>query len=463
MGTGTGDGRAGVPARPHSGVPLTRPTTFRFTLDPTAAQHEALMSHAGAARLAFNHQIARVYANMDQRAAERSYGVDTADLTPALSWSKFSLVNHMNRWKDGRAPDAPTTVTADGNPVRGLAWRGEVSADVFETASVNAAQALANWSTSMKGARSAPDVRRPRFKSRRRTAPAFRLRAKYKEGALPAVRAAGPRALHLPKLGDIKIRETTRRLRRMLDGRLHVYAAAFTYRNGRWHVAVIGVAAELHHAARGARGKHDRPVGVDVGVKTLAVCADTDGAVLHRFEAVKHLQHAQARLRALAKVLSRTKKGSAGNTKARRRLGRLHARVANLRDAAIHNVTTTLAKQCGALVMEDLNVAGMVKNHHLARAVSDAAFGEIRRQLEYKTAWYGYDLTIADRWYPSSKTCSGCGNIDANLTLADRTYRCGNCGLEIDRDVNAAVNLARWQPPATSGRRPEALPQPVAA
>ncbi len=137
----------------HTGVPLTRATTFRFTLDPNREQARWLLAHAGAARLAYNHHLGRVRANLDQRAAERSYGIAEADLTPPLSWSKVSFINHMNAWKDGRAPDAPVSVDAAGDEVRGLAWRAEVSADVFECASVNAAQALANWSKSRTGER----------------------------------------------------------------------------------------------------------------------------------------------------------------------------------------------------------------------------------------------------------------------------------------------------------------------
>jgi putative transposase len=128
----------------NTGVPLSRSTTFRFTLDPNREQHQRLLAHAGAARLAYNHCIGRAVANLAQRTAERSYGVGEADLTPVLSWSRVSLINHMNAWKDGRAADASVSLDAGGNEVRGLPWRGEVSADVFECASVNAARAFAN-------------------------------------------------------------------------------------------------------------------------------------------------------------------------------------------------------------------------------------------------------------------------------------------------------------------------------
>ncbi|HEX7105457.1 MAG TPA: IS607 family element RNA-guided endonuclease TnpB [Acidothermaceae bacterium] len=430
----------------HAGVPLTRATSFRFTLDVNAAEHQRLLAHAGAFRLAYNHHIARVRANLGQRAAERSYGLAETDLTPALSWSKVSFVNEINAWKDGRAPDAPVSVDDDGDQIRGLSWRHEVSADVFETASVNAAQALSNWAASRKGARDGASVGFPRFKSKHRTTPTFRLRAKYSEGSPAPLRPVGPKALRFPRLGRLRVRETTRQLRRMLKGgRFHVYAACFRYERGRWIVSVTGVAAQLHHARRGGDRCSPR-VGVDLGVKTLAVAADADGNLRHRWEGVKALTHAQERLKLANRAFARTKQGSNGRKKAAQRLGKIHGRVAAVRAALLHEITVTLARNYASIVIEDLNVAGMVQNRKLARHIADASFGELRRQLEYKTAWHGTQLVIADRWYPSSKTCSGCGSVNAELALADRTYRCDACGLAIDRDLNAAINLARYTP-----------------
>lgn len=443
----------------RTGVPLTRATTLKFTLDVSREQHQWLLAHAGAARLAFNHHLGRVRANLDQRAAERSYGIPEVELTPSLSWSKVSFINEMNSWKDGRAPDAPVTVTGDGEVVRGLTWRSEVSADVFETASVNAAVALKNWADSKTGARAGQAVGFPRFKSRHKTTPAFRLRAKYTEGETPAIRPAGPKTLRFPKLGELRVRESSKALRRMLEaGRFHAYAASFRYERGHWVVAVTGAAAEFHHERRSPAGRHPVRVGVDLGVKSLAVAADETGTVIGTWEGVKALQHAQARLKLANQAYSRTKRGSNGRAQAARRLGRIHARVAHLRRSLLHEVTVALARGCTTVVVEDLNVAGMVRNHRLAKSVSDASFGELRRQLAYKTAWYGTELVVADRWFASSKTCSGCGAHRADLELSDRTYTCGSCGLVLDRDVNAAINLARWTPTP-----PHDLPQPVAA
>ena len=444
----------------HTGVPLDRSTTFRFTLDPNRGQGQRLLAHAGAARLAYNHQLGRVRANLDQRAAERSYGIADADLTPSLSWSKVSFINEMNAWKDGRAPDARVSVDDAGNEVRGLPWRDEVSTDVFECASVNAAQALVNWSTSRTGARAGRAAGFPRFKSRHKTAPAFRLRAKYAEGKPSPVRPTGPRSIRFPKLGSLRVHEHTGKLAKLLAaGRLHVYAASFRFERGRWVVAITGVAAQFHHLRRTPQGRHQGRVGVDLGVKTLAVVADEHGRVLHAHEGVKALQHAQARLKVANQRYARTKPDSAGRKKAARRLGKHHARVAHLRRNLLHQITTELARGYTSITIENLNAAGMLHNRKLARVVSDAAFGEFRRQLVYKTAWYGTELVIADRWFPSSKTCSHCGSIDPDLTLSDRVYQCDDCGLVLDRDINAAINLARYTPAAPKS----SPPQPVAA
>lgn len=423
-------------------MPLTRAVTFKFALDPNRDQQNALFAHAGAARFAFNHHLARVKANLDQREAERSYGLAGDDLTASLSWSKFSFINEFNAWKNGQLGSSP--VNDDGTV--GLAWRGEVSSDVFECASVNAAQALANFSDARSGKRSGKAVGFPKFKSRHKSAPGFRLRNRSKVSASQQIRVAGPKALRLPTIGEVRIHGCTKKVRRMLDaGRLHLYSASLRFERGRWHAALTGMAAEMNHQVRSTKGRHSVPAGLDLGIKSLAVVADADGRVLHTVKGVNALQHAQARLKRANQTYSRTKRGSNGRTKAAARLRRIHARVAHLRSTFAHNLSYELATTLTRLTVEDLNVAGMVQLRTLARHVADAGLGDLGRLLEYKAAWYGLDLVVADRWFASSKTCSSCGVIKADLTLADRVYTCA-CGLVIDRDVNAAINLARWNP-----------------
>jgi len=141
--------------------------------------------------------------------------------------------------------------------------------------------------------------------------------------------------------------------------------------------------------------------------------------------------------------VSRRQKGRQNRKKAAHTLGKEYRKVGNQRANTVHQFTSRLAKTKSVVVMEDLNVSGMLKNHHLAQASSDVGCAEFRRQLLYKAAWYGCRVIVASRWEPSSKTCSDCGWVDAALTLADRAFRCESCGLMIDRDLNAAVNLVK--------------------
>ena len=203
-------------------------------------------------------------------------------------------------------------------------------------------------------------------------------------------------------------------------------------RAGRWY-ASLTVERDTPAAVRPPTGG---AVGVDLGVKTLATLSD--GTVI---ENPRYLRKSERRLKMAQKALSRKVKGSRRRAKARAKVARLHAHVANQRLDAIHKATTWLASTYSHISIEDLNAAGMARNHRLAKAVSDAAFGEFRRQLEYKTARTGAALHVVDRWYPSSKTCSKCGRVKAKLSLSERTYRCDGCGLVMDRDLNAAVNI----------------------
>jgi putative transposase len=181
-------------------------------------------------------------------------------------------------------------------------------------------------------------------------------------------------------------------------------------------------------------------VGIDLGVKTLLTAADHQGQII-AIPGPKPLRASLRRLRHLSRAHSRKAKGSANRRKSAARLARLHARISNIRADALHKATSMLADKYETVIAEDLNVVGMIRNRQLSRAIVDQGFGATRRMLGYKTAWRGGRLVTADRWYPSSKTCSGCGAVKVKLLLSERTYRCGRCGLVLDRDVNAAQNL----------------------
>lgn len=173
-----------TPLMSHTGVVLSRPVSFRFEMDPTDALEQRLWMFAGARRFTFNHHIGRVKANLETRQAEKAAGLGRSEMTPSLSWSKQSFINSFNAWKNGTASDSP--VNDDGT--RGLAWRDEIAGDVFECASVDAAQALANYKESVSGARAGVKVGFPDFKAKHRDRPRFRLRSKSAPGQTVPVR-----------------------------------------------------------------------------------------------------------------------------------------------------------------------------------------------------------------------------------------------------------------------------------
>jgi len=401
-----------------------------------------------------NHHLARVKANLEVRSTERevlSAGGDTCEpSTPSLSWSAFSFINEFNAWKNGQSEDSPT----NDDRTRGLAWRHELPGDVFECASVDSARALENFSASRRGERSGTPVGFPRFQAKGKVTPSFRLRNRATASQAPSshpIRFTDPSHLRLPRFGPVKVFGPTRKIRRMIEaGRFHIYSATLTQRAGRWTVSLTGVAAELHQAQRSRSNRHAVPVGVDRGIIALCVAADANGVLTQSFEGVKTLKQAQAKLKAANQALARTTPGSKGRQRTRSRLAKTHRRVANTRRHLVHRASNALVDQCQVLVIEDLNVAGMAKNRHLARSISDAAMGELSRQLLYKARWHGVEVRVVDRYFPSSKTCSGCGVVRNDLDLSTRTYSCAACGLVIDRDLNAAINLARWQPKESS-------------
>lgn len=182
-------------------------------------------------------------------------------------------------------------------------------------------------------------------------------------------------------------------------------------------------------------------IGVDLGIKSMLTLSNGKN-----IENPKPLHKNIKRLKRLQRRFSKKKKGSSNQKRAQVKLARLHLKISNIRKNSIHNATKYLVDNFDKIVIEDLNVLGMTKNRKLAMSLNDVSFGEIRRQLEYKCKWYGKELVIVDRFFPSSKLCSGCGNKKDNLKLSERTYICECCGLEIDRDINAAINLANYSP-----------------
>lgn len=201
--------------------------------------------------------------------------------------------------------------------------------------------------------------------------------------------------------------------------------------------------------------QNDTTLGIDLGIKSLAVCSD--GRI---FENPKNLQKSLDRLAVLQKHLSRKQKGSANRNKARIKVARLQEHIANQRKDSLHKITYALThdSQVRTICMEDLNVKGMTRNHHLAQAVGDASFGTFMTQLEYKCRWYGVNFVKIDRFAPSSKTCGKCGYVYKGLKLSERSWTCPECGTHHDRDLNAACNIKEFGLKALPTERGEVKP-----
>jgi putative transposase len=241
-----------------------------------------------------------------------------------------------------------------------------------------------------------------------------------------------PAAIQLPRLGRLRVKEQGYLPVSGTAG-AKILSATISEQAGHWYVSVQVVQEQAVPVTTGP------VVGVDLGVKTLATCSD--GTV---FPNPKPLARRLKKIKRLHRAVTRKPKGSHNRTKAARTLGRAYRTVRNQRANTLQQVTTWLATTKAVIVIEDLHVVGMLQNHHLAQAISDVGFGEFRRQLTYKAKWYGSQVVLASRWEPSSKTCSACGWVDEDLTLADRVFRCQRvgCGLVLDRGLNAAINVA---------------------
>ena len=412
-----------------------RHTTFSFTLEPTASQIEALRRHVGAARFAFNQCL---------RIVETSLVAKKTDPSAKVPWSGFDLINSFNAWK----VSAEAGTDEEGRV--GLTWRAEVCAQVFEEAAVDLGRALAAFSEGRRGERRGKPPRFPRFKKKATARASFRLRNKRAD---IRVGGSGARSIRLPKLGELAVRECTRDLRRMVrNGRAKILFATVSLRgDGRWRVTLNVEAADLHPSRRHANDLETVSVGIDRGLKTFAVVADSDGRELDRIEAPKPLRAALPKLRKESKALSRKKLGSRNRQRARARLAKMHTRIAFVRKDFVHRESSRLAKTHGHLVLEDLCTTGLMRTR-LARALADSAWAMFARMLTYKAAWLGGAVTVADRFFPSTRRCSACDFLEEKLALSERTFHCSSCGHEADRDTNAAVNLARYPTVGAQGQ-----------
>jgi putative transposase len=373
---------------------------YRVELDINNCQRTALRCHAGAARWAYNWGL------QQKIKAYKETG---------KSPSAIDLHKELNKLKQVDSSDG------------GVPWMYNVSKCAPQEALRDLDKAFQGFFRRCR--KGSKQKGFPKFKSRHQNPLKFRLTGSIR------VPEDGKR-IKLPNLGWLRLKEVG-----YLPGPkredVKIQSASLSEQAGRWFVSLT-CKIEVPDVLQRPRTK---VVGVDVGIKNLAVTSD--GRV---FENPRALAGCQRRLRRAQKALARKQKGSQNRVKAKRWVAKIYYQVSCIRKDALHKATTAIVKEADVLVVESLNVAGMLRNRCLSRALSDASLSEFLRQLGYKAAWSGVQVIEAPRFYPSSKTCSGCGHVKSDLTLSDRVYECASCGLSIDRDLNAAINLKKLAP-----------------
>jgi putative transposase len=396
---------------------------FCFALDPSPEQAACLRRQFGGRRYARNWAVRTLKEDLDRY---RESGEQTA--APSLA----GLRKRWNRVKDAECVDRDT----------GQVWWPQVSKEAFADGIKGAVDGYRNWQASRAGKRAGRRAGFPRFAKKGRD----RDRVTFTTGAIRV--EPDRRHVTLPRVGTVRVHENPRRLQRLLaKGRARILAVTVS-RKGTRLIAAFRVLIQR------VQPRVTRPsprVGVDVGVRVLATVASSHGEILQRVPNPRPLEAALKQLRHLCRERSRRTRGSRRYLQTQQKITRLHRRVACIRGHHLHTLTTRLAKTHGEIVVEGLDAAGMLRQKGLPgararrRGLSDAALGETRRQLAYKTGWYGSRLIIASRWYPSSKTCHACGH-GQDIGWAEH-WTCTGCGAGHQRDDNAAINLARYEPP----------------
>ena len=448
---------------------------YRVALDPTQAQAAALASHAGASRAAYNYHLAAkrdAHRRYSQELAAATY-LEHRDLDPVAA-ARAAKKTAASRVRFPTYMDSIKAFCADPSN----AWHSEVNRYALTSGMQAADRAWSNWLASLNGARAGARVGYPRFHAKGRTRDSFTL---YHDVKKPTLRPHGYRRLVLPakitggRGGSIRLHGNLRHLaRRITKGTARIQSVTITRGGRRWYASVLAkeVIDLPEHANR--RQRAGGPVGVDVGVHHYAALS-TGELVLNP----RHLRAATTRLVKAQQALSRTgwwlldsddtivgftrtprrgqrRRPTTRRVKAQARVARAHADLAERRATTQHALTKRLSTSHDVVAIEDLNVAGMTRTARgtleqpgsnvrakagLNRSILDVGFGEIRRQLTYKTSWYGSRLAVIDRWEPTSKTCSTCGTARATLPLTEREYHCTTCDTRIDRDLNAARNI----------------------
>ena len=302
---------------------------------------------------------------------------------------------------------------------------------MYEVSKMAPQEALRDLDTAFKkffrGLKQGIKVGFPKFKSKHKDKDSFRISFGF---------YVTNSTINIPKVGYVRLKEKGY----IPTKDVKINSMTVSKEVNRWYISV-----QVEQEIPDPLNHIESVLGVDVGIKTLATCSN--GQV---FENPKYLNKIKKKLAHAQKSLARkkfdkeTKRSSNNRLKSKLRVQKIYRRISNRRKDTLHKMTCILAKtKPRFIVLEDLNVSGMMKNHNLAGTIGDASFYEIKRQLIYKTAWYGGSIIKVDRFFPSSKMCSVCGSLNENLTLEDRIYRC-DCGNVIDRDLNASINLENY-------------------
>jgi len=363
---------------------------FRFELSPNEGQRKALAQHIGAARFAYNWGL-----EMALKALEEGRKLPSAP----------ELHKAWNVWKRENAP-----------------WWTEVSKCAPQEAFRDLERALKNWQKRKS--------RFPRFK-RKKLAPDNGARF---TGAIKVF----SRQVQLPRIGLVKTKERTDKLVGLIEAkRARILSATVSREADRFYVSLTCEVERPEPKPKEVKSEDD-VVGVDLGLSSFATLSDGTPV-----DAPKPLAKNLKLLKRRSKQLSRKEKGSNNSKKAALRLARLHRKVKNLRRDFLHKFTTWLARTKPVIVVEDLNVRGLSRGW-LSRSVADVGWGAFLRMLEYKARWYGATLIVAPRSFPSTRLCSRCGHLHGKMPLSQRVFRCAACGLEMDRDLNAALNIRAY-------------------
>lgn len=450
---------------------MERLKAYKFALDPTPDQAALLSQYAGSARMAYNafvaearNRHARWTAARDQL---RDTGIDGKEI-PAMmkdlaatapAEAAMAPITSMGWQKDWLTP---TIAEHRNRPAEGdeSGWMHTIPRRVFVSGLDQAHDAWKSWMSSVTGRRAGRLMGFPRFKKRGRSRDSFTVPVPLaKIGAYGTTWGRGKkkheitdhRHIYAGYIGKIRTHNPTRRLTAAVNKGAEIRSYTISRTGHRWYISILTRELDFHPPAPTRAQRDAGTVGVDLGVKVLAALSTG-----HLVENPKLGQKQRKRITKLQKKLARAQKGSARRRIVVQRLAKAQHVLALQRRTVQDAFTKDLATGFAQIGLEDLNVAGMTSSAKgtleapgknvrakagLNRSILDVGFAEIRRQLEYKTRWYGSTLTIIDRYLPSSKTCAKCGTVKAKLSLAERVFSC-ECGYVEDRDINAARNIA---------------------